>query len=119
VAALVGLNLYRGTAGDDGVRLACGGRLVAADRTAGEVLLAFPPSAVAVYGTRPQGSPRNTWPVRVAGMERHADTIRLSLRGAPDVLADLTAAAVADLSLAPDSQVWAAVKATEIRAYPA
>ena len=37
----------------------------------------------------------------------------------PPVLADVTTAAVADLGLHVGSPVWAAVKATEIHAYPA
>jgi molybdate transport system ATP-binding protein len=37
----------------------------------------------------------------------------------PPVLADVTAAAIADLRLAAGDPIWAAVKATEIRAYRA
>jgi molybdate transport system ATP-binding protein len=43
----------------------------------------------------------------------------VELDGAPPVLADVTAAAVAELGLLAGREVWAAVKATETRAYPA
>ncbi|MGH8940238.1 MAG: TOBE domain-containing protein, partial [Actinomycetes bacterium] len=49
--------------------------------------------------------------------------VRVSLEpggeGAVDVVADVTALAVAELGLTPGATVWAAVKATETRVYPA
>ena len=36
-----------------------------------------------------------------------------------NMLVDVTAAAVADLGVAPGSEVWVSAKATEISAYPA
>jgi molybdate transport system ATP-binding protein len=41
------------------------------------------------------------------------------LAGPQTVLADVTAAAVADLELVPGCEVWWAVKATETQVYPA
>jgi molybdate transport system ATP-binding protein len=119
VARLVGLNLYRGTAGDGAVDLAGGGRLAVDDPVSGDVFVAFPPSAVALYPARPDGSPRNVWPVTVVGVERYGDRVRVELAGEPAVLADVTAAAVADLRLLAGRELWAAVKATETHAYPA
>ncbi|MYV99257.1 TOBE domain-containing protein, partial [Streptomyces sp. SID3343] len=120
VARLVGLNLYRGRTHDHGVELAGGERLVVAELPeAAEVFVAFPPSAVTLYRTRPDGSPRNVWQVRVDGMELHGDTVRIELTGPLPLLADVTPLAVAELDLAPGAIVWAAVKATEARAYPA
>jgi molybdate transport system ATP-binding protein len=123
VARLVGLNLYRGLAGADGagrtVELVDGGRLAVDDAVTGEVFVAFPPSAVGLFSTKPEGSPRNVWPVTVAGMERYGDRVRVELAGAPPVLADVTAAAMAELGLLAGHEVWAAVKATETHAYPA
>jgi molybdate transport system ATP-binding protein len=43
----------------------------------------------------------------------------LRLSGALPVLADVTAAAAAELDLVPGRQVWWAVKATDTRVYPA
>ncbi|MEU0934140.1 ABC transporter ATP-binding protein [Embleya sp. NPDC005971] len=120
VARLVGLNLYRGSTSAGGVDLPAGQRLVVAELPdADEVFVAFPPAAVTLYRTRPDGSPRNLWQVEVDGMELHGDTVRVELTGPVPLLADVTPLAVAELELAPGKPVWAAVKATEARAYPA
>src|SRR5262249_12638531 len=119
VARLVGLNLYRGTAAGTAVRLAGGGELAVAEPVHGPVFVAFPPTAVAVYRSRPDGSPRNCWPATVTDLEPHGGPTRVRRAGTPEVSADVTAAAVADLGLAPGSAVWAAVKATELAVYPA
>ncbi|MBC7374467.1 MAG: ABC transporter ATP-binding protein, partial [Frankiales bacterium] len=95
VARLVGLNLYRGVARDGVVALAGGGTLTTADSRTGEVFVAFRPSAVVLHHSRPVGlSARNLWPASVVGLERHADTVRVQLDGAPPLLADVTTAAV-------------------------
>ncbi|MEV4493709.1 ABC transporter ATP-binding protein [Micromonospora coxensis] len=119
VARLVGLNLYRGRADGDRVRLAGGFTLASTDRVDGDAFVVFPPAAVALHPRRPEGSPRNTWPATVAGVQRHGDNLRVQLTGALDAAADVTPAAVAQLRLVPGQQVWAAVKASETRAYPA
>lgn len=120
VARLAGLNLYRGTANADGtVALAGGGSLVVDEAQRGEVFVAFPPSAVAVHRTRPDGSPRNVWEVTVAGVERYGDRVRVEFGGTPDVAAEITTAATAELDLSPGRPAWVAVKATETHAYPA
>jgi molybdate transport system ATP-binding protein len=54
----------------------------------------------------------------VTGIEQHADTVRVRLTGEPDLLADVTTAAVAELGLLPGQQVWVSVKATETHTYP-
>jgi molybdate transport system ATP-binding protein len=51
-------------------------------------------------------------------MEQLADRVRLQVDGAPPVLVDVTAAAVAELRLEPGRQVWLSAKATETEAYP-
>ncbi|MDQ3273871.1 MAG: TOBE domain-containing protein, partial [Actinomycetota bacterium] len=79
----------------------------------------FSPTAVSLHRTRPGGSARNTWPVQVNGLEGRGATTRIQLTGSPDVLVDITPAAVADLDLAPGTSLWAELKATEIRTYPA
>ena len=119
IARLVGLNLYRGAAAGHRVRLAGGAGITTAEAYDGPVFVAFPPSAVALYRTRPDGTPRNLWPVRVAGVESRGDYVRVDLGGPLDVAADITPAALADLALTAGSEVWAAVKATETHAYPA
>jgi molybdate transport system ATP-binding protein len=119
VAHLVGLNLHRGRAEGSTVRLADGGRLIIAEPATGEVYVAFPPSAVGLYPQPPAGSPRNTWPVTVVGIEQHAHTVRVRLDGRPPVLADVTTAVVAELRLVPGTRLWATLKATETQTYPA
>jgi molybdate transport system ATP-binding protein len=43
----------------------------------------------------------------------------VQLSGTPDVTVDITPAAVADLDLSRGGALWAELKATEIRTYPA
>ena len=84
------------------------------------MLVAFRPAAVALSADRPgPSSPRNVWACTVAAVERHGETVRVALDGAPPVLVDVTAAAVAELGLRPGAPVWASLKATETTAYPA
>jgi molybdate transport system ATP-binding protein len=118
VARLVGLNLHRGTA--DGRHVTVGDVLFnVAEDLRGPVFLAFSPAAVALYRSRPDGTPRNLWEATIEGIERHGDNVRIHLDGAIAVAADVTPAAVAELDLTPGRRVWAAVKATETHAYPA
>ncbi|MET8778273.1 ABC transporter ATP-binding protein [Nocardia sp. NPDC004654] len=119
VANLVGLNLYRGTARGGVVDLDEGGVLTIAEPADGRVHVAFPPNAVGLHLEHPAGSPRNAWPVTITGIEQHAHTTRVRLDGHPPVLADITPATVAELRLRPGMELWAAVKATEVRSYPA
>lgn len=121
VARLVGLNLLRGDGRGDSVALDDGGVVHLAEVAQGPVLVAFPPSAVVLHRQRPEGSARNTWRGRVTALEQHAHTVRaqVATEGGPSVLADVTAAAVAELGLGPGSPVWVSFKATETHAYPA
>jgi molybdate transport system ATP-binding protein len=122
VARLVGLNLLAGRAVGRRVLLPGGGTVIGAEEHGGEVYAAFRPAAVALYLDRPAGSPRNVWPGRIAGLEPHGDGVRAEVSGAPDptstLLAEVTPAAVAELGLSPGTQVWAAVKASDIEVYP-
>ncbi|TCO62491.1 molybdate transport system ATP-binding protein [Actinocrispum wychmicini] len=118
IATLVGLNLYRGVADGVHIKLDDGGVLTTAHPAEGSVFLAFRPTAVSIHRTHPEGSPRNTWRATVSGIEQHADTVRVRLSGTPDLLADVTTAAVAELDLAPGRAVWVSVKATETHTYP-
>jgi molybdate transport system ATP-binding protein len=117
VARLVGLNLYRGHASAHAVRLADGFTLTVAEPLDGAAFVAFPPAAVALYPNRPDGSPRNTWPAEVVGVARHGDNLRVQLSGPITAAADVTPHAAAALRIEPGQHVWAAVKASETRAY--
>ncbi|QUG99922.1 ATP-binding cassette domain-containing protein [Saccharopolyspora erythraea] len=108
-----------GAAGQGGATVALHGR-VAEPLEAGEPAAAvFAPSAVAVHRDRPYGSPRNTIPVRLTGLEPRGDVVRVrgAVRDCP-LAADVTPAAVADLSLVPGDEVWFVVKAAEVAIHP-
>lgn len=119
VARLVGLNLYRGRADGRRVEVGADFALAVADPLHGDAFVAFPPSAVALHPAQPDGSPRNTWPATITGLQRHGDNLRVQLDGPIVVAADVTPAAAAHLHLEPGQSIWVAVKATETRAYPA
>lgn len=118
VARLVGLNLYRGMASARRVKLD-GIDLSVSEDVEGPAFVSFAPAAVALYRSRPDGSPRNLWEATIEGIERHGDSVRVHLEGALTAAADITPAALAELDLLPGQRVWASVKATETHAYPA
>ncbi|MGL5929930.1 MAG: sulfate/molybdate ABC transporter ATP-binding protein [Dermatophilaceae bacterium] len=137
VASVVGLNLLSGQSVDDGhVTTALGLVTTAGHDHRGPSWVAFSPAAVALYPGPSGGSVRNVWPAVVASVElvgQHA-RVRLDVvdpvpRGAATdpvahgaataIVAEVTPAALAELRLHPGSRVWAGVKATEVRAYPA
>jgi molybdate transport system ATP-binding protein len=122
VASLVGLNLHEGVAEAGGsVLLDSGHRLsVPGHDGRGRVLVTFRPAAVSVFLDRPvHASPRNAWSGTVAGIELLTDRVRLRVDGPIPAYADVTPAAVADLALTVGTQVWLAVKSTEIDVYAA
>lgn len=118
VARLVGLNLLRGTAAGTTVALDGGGELITATPATGAVLVTVAPAAVALYRSRPDGSPRNTWTATVDDVEAVGDRVRVALAGPVPVVAEVTPAAVADLALVPGDDLWATVKATELTVTP-
>ena len=82
------------------------------------MLVAVRPSSVLVSSHRPEGaSARNSWPGRVVGLSLLTDRVRLDIDASPPVLVDVTPASVADLGLAPGSEVWLSVKATDLDVY--
>jgi molybdate transport system ATP-binding protein len=118
-ARLVGLNLYEGAARGGDVRLDDGTELAVDDRvTTGQVFVAIHPRAVALYPDRPAGSPRNTWRGVVDTLDLHDEHVRVHLAGRVPITAQITPAALAELRLSEGSEVWVAVKATEVDLYP-
>ncbi|MFD8821832.1 ABC transporter permease [Streptomyces sp. NPDC059605] len=119
VARMLGRNAWPGTAAGDGtLALADGGRLVVADAPAEgtAVLAVIAPEAVAVHRDRPTGSPRNVWPGTVRELTAVGSRIRVAvvLDRAPDLVAEITPEAAAELGLGEGTAVWASVKATEV-----
>jgi molybdate transport system ATP-binding protein len=114
-ARLVGLNHYPGHLEGHTVTLAGGAELTVAEPVApGAVLVTIHPRAVALHPERPHGSPRNVWEATVDALDIHHDHVRVHLDGPIPIVAQVTAAALAELELAEGRHIWAAVKATEI-----
>lgn len=118
VASVVGINLFRGVA--TGGRIETGGAtIVAATEIEGEVFAAVHPRAVALYRSRPEGTPRNVWKGRVTAVDNEGDRLRVRIESDLAIVAEITPGAHAELAIAPGSEVWASVKATEVAVYPA
>lgn len=119
VADLVGVNLFRGRGRGTQVELDTGGWLAVAEPVEREVFAVVHPRSVALYRQRPDGTPRNVWPLRAGDVDLLGDRVRVRLLGVVPIVAEVTPAALAELGLAGGGEVWAAVKATEISVYPA
>ncbi|MDN5766587.1 MAG: ABC transporter ATP-binding protein [Humibacillus sp.] len=119
VATVVGLNLYAAHGDSRGhVALDHGESLTTTDGAEGRVWATIPPSAVALHRRRPEGSPRNAWLLRVCDVTRQGQSARVGLEGALSLTAEITLQSVTELDLQVGQQLWAAVKATEVRTYP-
>jgi molybdate transport system ATP-binding protein len=119
VADLVGVNLFRGRASHDVVTLPDGGSLTTVGAADGEVFAVVHPRSVALYRTRPDGTPRNVWEGRAVDLDFEGDRVRVRLEGTPAIVAEVTPAAVRELRLDRGDPVWVVVKATEVDVYPA
>ncbi|WP_299953385.1 ABC transporter ATP-binding protein [uncultured Modestobacter sp.] len=118
VARLVGLVLLAGTGTGTTVALDGGSAVAVAAQVHGPVFVAVRPESVALYLSRPEGSPRNVWPLRLVTATPHGPVVRCDLAGEVALTADVTATSFAELGLAPGAQVWASVKASEVAVYP-
>ncbi len=118
VADLIGTNLLHGTASGAAVTVEGGARLSTAEDHEGPVFLTIDPAAIALHRIEPEGSPRNRWHTTVAHLDVLGDRVRVQLGPPVPVVAEVTAAAVAELGLHEGSTVWASAKATEVAAYP-
>jgi molybdate transport system ATP-binding protein len=119
IASLVGVNLFTGTGQNGAITTATGGRIVPSDPVEGPAYALIQPHAVALYPFAPEGSPRNVWPGTVTDIDRQADRVRVRLDGDVPLVAEITPAALDELVLRPGDRIWASVKATEIKTYPA
>ncbi|MFJ3901690.1 ABC transporter permease [Streptomyces sp. NPDC090025] len=117
VARMLGRNAWSGTATADGLALDGGGTLVAAEHPEpGTPALAIvAPEAVSLHRERPAGSPRNVWPGTVREITTSGSRLRVLVTSAeaPDLVAEITPQAAAELGLADGVSVWTSVKATE------
>ena len=120
VADLAGVNLLRGRGKGDHVELAAtGAALAAPDAGDGDVFAVIHPRAVALYLTKPDGTPRNVWRGRTEDLDLQGERVRVRVSGPVPLVAEVTPSAVHDLHLTAGDDVWVAVKATEVSVYPA
>jgi molybdate transport system ATP-binding protein len=117
VADLVGLNLITGTASGTLLTTADGVRLTLPQAATGSVFATIHPRSVALHRRQPEGTPRNVWPGEIDRLELVGDRIRVEVRGSPNIVAEVTPAAVAELGLESGTAVWVSVKATEVNVY--
>ncbi|WP_330175996.1 ABC transporter permease [Streptomyces sp. NBC_01498] len=118
VARMLGRNAWPGTATADGLALTGGGTLIVADPLppGTRALATVAPEAVSVHRDRPGGSPRNVWPGTVREITSSGGRLRVLITSerAPDLVAEITPGAAAELGLAEGVPVWTSVKATEV-----
>ncbi|AXK33583.1 molybdate ABC transporter permease subunit [Streptomyces armeniacus] len=125
VARMLGRNAWQGAVTDYGLALPGGGRLAVADplpagtapeATSPDGLAIIAPEAVSLHRERPSGSPRNVWPGTVREITSVGSRLRVlvSSERAPDLVAEITPAAAAELGLCDGTPVWSSVKATEV-----
>ncbi|MEU9302527.1 ABC transporter permease [Streptomyces sp. NPDC048269] len=118
VARMLGRNAWPGTASADGLALAAGGRLVVAEALpeGAQALAIIAPEAVSVHRDRPGGSPRNVWPGTVREITAVGSRLRVLVGSAeaPDLVAEITPDAAAELGIVDGAEVWTSVKATEV-----
>ncbi|TLQ47711.1 ABC transporter permease [Streptomyces marianii] len=122
VARMLGRNAWPGTTTPQGLRLPDGGTLVVADPLppGTDALAIIAPEAVSVHPERPSGSPRNVWRGTVREITASGSRLRVLITSgtAPDLVAEITPQAAAELGLADGSTVWTSVKATETTLVP-
>ncbi|MFE1905010.1 ABC transporter permease [Streptomyces gardneri] len=118
VARMLGSNAWPGAASAEGLALDGGGALVAAEPPppGTRALAIIAPEAVAVHREKPGGSPRNVWPGTVREITASGSRLRVLVTSdrAPDLVAEITPQAAAELGLADGVSVWTGVKATEV-----
>ncbi|MGR4879711.1 ABC transporter permease [Streptomyces sp. LARHCF249] len=118
VARMLGRNAWPGTASAHGLALAAGGSLVVAEALpeGAQALAIIAPEAVSVHRDRPGGSPRNVWPGTVREITAVGSRLRVLIAPdeAPDLVAEITPEAAAELGIVDGARVWASVKATEV-----
>ncbi|MGI5400415.1 ABC transporter permease [Streptomyces sp. CA-135486] len=117
VARMLGRNAWPGTSTTEGIQLTGGGTLIVADPLPVGIgaLAIIAPEAVAVHRDKPTGSPRNVWSGTVREITTSGSRLRVLITSeqAPDLVAEITPQAVAELGLVDGTPVWTSVKATE------
>lgn len=75
---------------------------------------------MSVHRERPGGSPRNVWPGTVREITTSGSRLRVLITSdrAPDLVAEITPQAAAELGITDGVSVWTSVKATEATIVP-
>lgn len=127
-ARIAGLNLVRGVLAGPGLLRTTAGQVwhgtgAGELATGADVVAVFPPTAVAVYRDRPQGSPRNSVSAPIAEVEVSGAVVRVrtgpQADGMPGLAADITPEAVVDLRLSVGETLWFTVKTQSVALYEA
>ena len=115
-ADLAGLNLLVGHV-RDGIFATDGHELqVAEHQLSGAAIATIHPTAISIYLTEPEGSPRNSWPTSIDRLEHYGERVRVRTGNPLPLTAEVTPEAVDALDLETGATIWVSVKATEIAA---
>ncbi len=114
IADLVGVNLFSGRAQGTSVLLDNGHELAVGAVHHGPVDVTIHPRAITLHGTPPQGSARNVWPTVVVDVVEVDDRVRVVVGGPVPLVAEITAAARAELAIVPGASIIVSCKATEL-----
>ena len=117
LAGLLGQNAWRGTTDATGLDVEGGGHLQAADPLPpGRAGLALvEPAAVTVHRQRPETSARNVLAGDVIEVRTMGSRVQVRVSTLPEVTAEVTVAAAAELRLRDGVPVFVSIKATEVR----
>ena len=119
VADMVGLSILRGNVHDGVLTTPAGVSLsVPADTPSGPSIASIRPASVSLHRSKPEGSARNSWELRIHDLDRHPERVRVRLTGPFLLLAEITPAATEALALTVGDTVWASVKASEVSVSP-
>ena len=115
VAELAGVNLVTGSM-MGGIFAADGGGMLVVPSldVDGPAIAVIRPQSVSLHSSRPDGSPRNSWPVAVVDVDQRGDRVRVRLEGPIPLTAEVTESAAEALKVRVGRELWAAVKATDI-----
>ena len=81
--------------------------------------VSFHPRGVAVHLELPHGSTRNHWQGTVVDVDNLGDRVRIRIDGPVPSVAEITRESAAELGVTLGQRLYAAVKATDVRVYPA
>lgn len=120
VAELFGTNLIGGTA--TGNEVAAGrATIVSAESNEGPVFVSISPNALSLHASQPTTSARNCWSARVSevSMAGQSVEVKVQTQEGLDLRIGITPAALAELDLQPNTNVWVTAKASQVQVYAA